>query len=142
MHERTSPAFTVNLKSQLLEDIRTIKLARRGPIDDGNLHDVVEYFRRRAAYCHFRRMSRFRWRLWRETTCRRIITVVLYRGEGGPLRSARCYSPRFLRNVRRSGASIAISRRLHTNSNLHHTTFVPFNYIETQYQTYFVQYIL
>lgn len=49
-----------------------------------------------------RRMSRFRWRLWRETTCRRIITVVLYRDEGRLLRSARCYSPRFLRNVRRS----------------------------------------
>lgn len=33
-------------------------------------------------------------------------------------------------------ASIAISRRLHTDSNLHHTIFTPFNYIEMQYQTY------
>lgn len=37
---------------------------------------------------------------------------------------------------REERASIAISRRLHTNSNLHHTTFAPFNYIEMQYKTY------
>lgn len=43
---------------------------------------------------------------------------------------------------REKRASIAISRRLHTNSNLHHTTFAPFNYIEMQYKTYFSYNIL
>lgn len=40
------------------------------------------------------------------------------------------------RRRREERASIAISRRLHTDLNLHHTIFAPFNYIETQYQTY------
>lgn len=100
---------------------------------------VLECFRRRAAHCRAPSGTGNALispaRLWRETTCRRIITVVLYRrtevrgwDTGRAIEECSMLFTSLPRRCRPEyAARLQFQAVVHTDSNLRHGTFAPFN---------------